>query len=168
MADPNAIYSIDTSFLLNLEMNYPADLFPPVRARFDELFTSGRGYIIDLVSDELAEKDDTVFQWIDQHGPAIVHKLTSDDLLKAQEVIAKFPGFVDINATKTAADPFVVAEAIRTGAIVVTHETMMQVQPTSKKAKIPNACQDYGVRSIYTKPGPSVFTEFFREQGWQF
>jgi hypothetical protein len=151
-----------------MEINYPADLFPPVWTQFKELFVSGRGYILDSVSDELSEKDDAVFQWIDQLGPSIISKLTTEDLEKALEVIARFPGFVDINATKTSADPFVVAEAIRTGAVVVTHETAINSQPNSKKAKIPNACAEYGVRSVHTKTGSTVFTDFFREQGWQF
>jgi hypothetical protein len=168
MADIPPISSFDTSFLINLEVNYPIDLFPAVWEKMDEFFAAKKGYIIDLVSAEIEKKDDKVHEWISHRAGGIVKRLTDEELLKAQEILAKFPYWIDVQATLTSADPFVVANAFFSGATVVTHEAKVQIRENTRKIKIPNACEAFGVRSIHTNPGSSVFTEFFREQGWRF
>lgn len=169
MTDTEIDYSLDTSWLLNLENHYPIDLFPPVWENVSDLLLSGRAYIINFVAEEIADKDDVVARWIKSRGEGVIKQLTDEELLLTQsEVLARYPQWVDVEATKDKADPFVVGEAIVRGSVVVTHE--VPVNSMSKKAKIPNACAEFGVRSIHGdegKPGMS-HTKFFREMGWKF
>lgn len=162
------IYSFDTCWFLNLELNYPIDLFEPVWTNLASLLKSKNGYLIETVLEEIGYKDEKIYEWLKPLKSYAVAYLEDADLLKAQEIMQRFPEWVDIDATRTVADPFIVAEAVRSGAKVITHETKIQMQANTKKAKVPNACDVFGVPCLHTKPGSSVYSEFFREVGWKF
>ena len=46
------------------------------------------------------------------------------------------------------ADPWLIAKAMVTGAVVVTHESL--VSDNTKKVKVPNICKQFGVSCINT------------------
>jgi len=157
------IYNLDTSALITLEAFYPADVFPPVWDKLDELLGNKRAYFIEEVYIEVQRRDDAVAQWLKRRRSYGMKNQTQDDFLQAQGVISNHPGLVDINATQTGADPFVIADSIRCGSVVVTREEKVGVG--AKRPKIPNVCEAYKVRCIH---GQYYATEFFRENGWTF
>ena len=157
------IYNLDASALIEFQALYPMDVFPQVWSKLDELLKSKRAYFIEEVYNEVQKRDDAVSQWLKRRKSYGMKVQTQDDFLKAQEIVTNHPGLVDINATQTSADPFVIADSIRCGSIPVTHEG--KNGPGAKRPKIPNVCDAYGVRSIH---GQYYATEFFRENGWTF
>lgn len=159
------VYNIDTSALLTLESFYPQDMFPQVWERIDQLFVEGRAYIIEEVYKEIEKKDDAVFRWLKQRKGYVVKKQEQDAWIKAQEILAKHPNLVDVNATQTSADPFVIADSIISGSVVVTREDKVNTQPNTRKLKIPNVCDSYQVACIY---GQYFAIDFFRENNWEF
>lgn len=161
-------YSFDTCWLLNLELNYPRDLFEPVWINLEDFLKSGRGYLIETVLEEISYKDEVMYEWLKPLSGYCVVDLEDIDLIKAQEIMARFPEWIDIDATRTVADPFIVAQAISSGARVVTHEVKIEMQANTKKAKVPNACEAFGVDCLHSKSGTSVYSVFFREVGWRF
>jgi hypothetical protein len=115
------------------------------------------------VYNETQRRDDAVAQWLKRRKPYGMKLQSQADFLKAKEVVTTHRGLVDIHATQTSADPFVIADSIGCGSVVVTRED--KNGPAAKRPKIPNVCEVYGVRSIH---GQYYATEFFRENGWTF
>ena len=60
-------------------------------------------------------------------------------------MVASYPSH-QASAFLGGADPWVIAQALCDGSTVVTHES--HAGPGSKKVKIPNVCEAFGVRYI--------------------
>lgn len=161
--DVKKIYNIDTSTFLTLQTFYPMDLFPQVWDKLDGLLKNKRAYFIEEVYKETQRRDDQIALWLKKRTSYGMKVQTKDDFLKAQEILTSHPNLVDINATQTSADPFVIADSVLSASTVVTREEKNGSE--AKRPKIPNVCDAYGVRCIY---GQYYATEFFRENGWTF
>lgn len=133
-------YSVDTSALIHAwRRAYPMDIFSPVWRWLETLIQSGDLRATAAVIEELQEKDDDLLRWV-KSEPAVVVALDDDVQRAARDILTRFPDFVDANATKPQADPFVVALAVVHGLVVVTQERVNAGRP-----RIPNVCQAYGI-----------------------
>jgi hypothetical protein len=156
-------YNLDACALITLEAFYPHDLFPQIWEKLDELLKSKKAYVIEEVFNEIEKRDDDLYKWLRQRRSYAVKIQGEREFSKAKEILASHPGLVDINATQTSADPFVIADSVCCGSIIVTREE--RVGKEAKRPKIPNVATDYGAKSIC---GQYYATEFFRAIGWTF
>ncbi len=158
------LYCIDTNVLIEAKNGpYAFDIVPGFWEWLDEMVKSGRLYSTETVYDELTDGNDELAEWVKERrnrGFFISH---------SEEVQKKFPQIADYiystyepphaESFLSGADPWVIAQALADNSTVVTREAT--VSPYSKKVKIPNICNEFGVRCIDT------FT-MLRESGAQF
>src|SRR5947207_12482650 len=92
--------------------------------------------ISDEVVNELEKKDDGAHKWVKEHGSIIV-PLDSEVEKHVQEIMGRYPRFVDTKKGRSVGDPFVVAVARVKSLTVITGEN-----PTGviTKPKIPDVC----------------------------
>lgn len=116
------------------------------------LIASGHLRATAVVLEELERKDDELLAWARRQADLV---LPLDDRVQitARDIVARFPNFVDANATETSADPFVVALARVHGLTVVTQE-----RPNQGRPRIPNVCDAYAI------PGGDVLGMMRQEQ----
>ena len=151
-------YSVDTSALIGAwTRRLPPDIVPTFWTQLDGLIAEGHLGCIDEVKLELEKKDDKLFGWIKER-PELVIPMSEDIIVAATDVIRSFPILTKPGKNRDAADPFVVALAQTTGAIVVTEE-----QPATKPSnmKIPEVCRELGIECL------DVYG-FVRRLGWRF
>jgi len=73
-------------------------------------------------------------------------------------ILDKYPRLVDTKKNRSAADPFVIAQAMASNSIVVTEEISAR---GSKSPKIPDVCSAFNIDSINV-------LEFMRRVGMKF
>lgn len=119
----------------------------------EKQFNGGNICSIDNVYVEIVESKDTLSSWAKDHKPHFVD-IDDDD---TQTVFADVANYVMSLERKTEvekarflakADPWIIAKAVTMGATIVTHE--VRVADDSKKVKIPNICDNYGISCINT------------------
>ncbi len=128
------------------------DICPAYWEWLDTQFDSGLVGSISFIGKELREGNDELAQWAkDRPG----HFINHDD----EDTQGQFAAIVrdvmagDYNAGNrdnflAKADPWIIAKAKTTGAIVVTHEA--STVPGTKKVKVPNICEKFEVKCINT------------------
>jgi hypothetical protein len=105
---------------------------------------------------ELQKKDDDVYQWAKQHltftplEPAIQRAAT--------EIVNRFPGFINVQRTRSVADPFVIAFARVNSLTVVTAE---RPSGSTRRPRIPDVCSGLSIRCV-------SLLQLFRDLGWTF
>lgn len=131
---------------------YGMDICPAYWDFLDATFLSGDVCSIHQVYRELTDGNDKLKDWVKQRKE---HFITNDDEATqniyadiARHVIAA--GYNANSADKflEKADAWIIAKAINLGATVVSHESIVQAQ--SKRVKVPNVCNDFGVDCIST------------------
>ena len=115
------------------------DLFPAVWRWMASLVAAGHLRATAVVLEELSRKDDELLSWARGQKDFVV-PLDGPVQLAASDILARFPDWVDANATETSADPFVVALAQVHGLTVVTQE-----RPNSGRPHIPDVCRAYQI-----------------------
>lgn len=146
-------FVIDTNVFIDAaDTMYPLDVFPTFWKILCQLCQQGQVVSIDAVLDELKVQNDTLAQWAQTHFTGWRRaKYNCQVRQQYSQVIGYVSGLKDKpTAEKMAfgsgADGWLLAYALTYGAIVVTHEQM--VDQNSKKIKIPNVCQHFGVKCI--------------------
>lgn len=119
----------------------------------DQQFASNNLASVSLVYDELKSFGDELTEWVKERK---AHFLTiSDD--PTQERYAEIANYVaaieglragSLEDFLQGADPWLIAKAKEMGAVVVTQESLAPAG--TKKIKIPNVCQEFGVEYINT------------------
>jgi len=170
MSVSEKIYSIDSSALISLEVFYPQRLFPKVWDALDALVSAKRLYVIDKVYDEVVTKDDVVGRWVKARRVNIKRKFPNNLMPKTYEIVRTFPKLIDYNNSREQADPYIVAEALISGAIVVTAEQAptLPLDPKRKKEKLTTVCSHYSVAHLgnSTRGTQNEFAiKFFDELG---
>jgi hypothetical protein len=138
-------YSVDTSgWLDGWQRYYPADVFPSLWSKLDDLITAGEIISSEEVYLELKRKDDDLHAWIQARKQMLV-PLDEAIQVHAVGLLDEFPRLVDTLRGRSKADPFVIATAMARGAVVVTGEPL-----TGKldKPRIPDVCQLKNIRCI--------------------
>lgn len=131
---------------------YGMDICPAYWDWLDQQFELGLIGSIDMIGRELKDGSDDLSKWA-KNRPS--HFISNDDD-STQEIFSKIiqtvmagnynPGNRDNFLAK--ADPWIIAKAKAIGATVVSHE--IRLTPSTKKVKVPNICQKFGVPCIDT------------------
>lgn len=155
------IYVFDTCSLSNLKHFYPG-VFKSVWTGLDELFQDGRLISTKEVWNELQRwnPDQHVYDWLNDRKSLFSTPTASELAIVSQVLrVPHFQGLIGktqrLKGTPVA-DPFVIACAKAKDAIVVTEE---ELKPNA--AKIPNACESFGVPCIN-------LSAFMHNEGWSF
>jgi hypothetical protein len=148
MASNPLKYVIDTCSLIKLREDYPPDVFPKVWEMMSHLADSGILISTDEVFEELNIEEavgDPVLTWAENHRQ-IFYPLDGFVQVKVSEILAAYPGLLDLKRNKSGADPFVIATAILYSCTVVTDE--LPTKSNSGRVKIPDVCGHYQIQWI--------------------
>ncbi|MEQ9168065.1 MAG: DUF4411 family protein [Fulvivirga sp.] len=143
-------YCLDANVLIQAwQKYYSPDLCPDYWNNLIELGAKGRIFIPSMVYDEIVKTEDDLSSWL-KESKIPVHQITESVTKNLQAIyeanpIHKF--LVDNTKARSLADPWIIAHAINENAIVVTKEERV-TQLNSKKIKIPNVCDNMGLRWI--------------------
>lgn len=135
------VYCIDTSSLIALRQSYPIDLFQPIHTQFTELIKSGKIVVLDMVLEELKDKETDTYNFVKGNSP-------KERLLKFEKYILTTQQIVKTyydgrgKAHNLKADPHIIACAKEEGLTVVTEEL------GSEDTKIPFICSQEKVKCI--------------------
>ena len=153
---PGMLYTVDACCLIKAWGVYPPDIFTGFWQKLETLIQKRTISANEEVLEELRRKDDAVLAWAEMQEDLFT---PIDAMLQQQvlRVLAEHPGLYDIEKNKSGADPFVVAEALLNGYVVVTEEKRTR---DPAHAKIPDVCEAYGIRCI------DLLT-LLREQGFK-
>ncbi|MBE0469894.1 MAG: DUF4411 family protein [Methyloprofundus sp.] len=131
---------------------YGMDICPAYWDWLDLKFELGELASIEMVGIELKAGNDELAQWARDRP----HHFISNDDEPTQQVFTTIVQSLmagDYNAGSrdnfiAKADPWIIAKASVLGATVVSHES--RLEPTTKKVKVPNVCEEFGVTCINT------------------
>ncbi|MCM7515714.1 DUF4411 family protein [Enterobacter hormaechei] len=142
---------------------YGMDICPAYWHWLDLQFELGNLCSVDMIGRELRDGNDELAEWVKSRPE---HFIKNDDdetqavyieLVKSVMEGNYNPGNRDNFLAK--ADPWIIAKAKTTGAVVVTHEALLS--EGTKKVKVPNICRQFGVPCINT-------FQFLREMNARF
>ena len=143
---PNEVlYCLDTNVLIEAwNKHYSMDLCPQYWDILDQLAEQGRIFCTMEVKRELEKTDDALYAWAKEHPHLFreVDEATQECLIK---IMHSHPKLVDNIKGRSLADPWVIAHAKATGAVLVTKESFSN---SAKRIKIPDVCATYGVRCV--------------------
>lgn len=159
------LYCIDTSSWIDAKTIYPINNFPSLWDKLNALVTNKQIISPHEVYDELKQKDDEVFNWVNKRKQ-IFKVLDEEQVAVAKEIMTGFRGLIDEQKEIPDADPFVIALAIVESknlalmgekCLVVTGE-----KPRStNRPKIPDVCISYGIEYLN-------ITSLVSREGWIF
>jgi len=150
MSTKAEIYCLDANVLIQAWQKYYSPKFcPDYWNILMELGTQKRIFLPEAVYDEITRTEDDLSKWlklstipifkIDEHVTQCLQSIFSHDPLHKN--------LVDNTKSRSLADPWVIAHAINEKATVVTKEEKVTAF-NSHKIKIPNVCENMGVRWI--------------------
>ncbi|MDZ4298298.1 MAG: DUF4411 family protein [Moraxellaceae bacterium] len=146
-------YLLDSNTYIQAKNQYYNMSFcPGYWSWLDAKFEAGEVGSIEFIGKELKDGNDELATWAKARNE---HFLKHDDDA-TQEVFADIVNFVmtqdfmpaNRDAFLEKGDPWLIAKAKTLGATLVTHEAT--VTPTTRRVKIPNICQEFGVQCIST------------------
>ena len=156
------LYILDTNSLSQMFRFYYRNNFPSLWKRFDQLVKDSRILSTREVMRELGvgNKAQVAYTWALDH-----EHLFPDPSIQEVQFVSRIFGVRHFwqnlqskhgNPKRQAADPFLVAQAKRTGGIVVTEES----KPPNG-ARIPNICEHFEIRCINLQ-------KLMDREGWVF
>ena len=168
MTDTKHYYVIDSCSLIELNRKYPIDIFPTVWQKVESLIDKGFLVSPKEVLKEIEKGDDNLKEW-SKKQTKLFKNLTVKQIQIVQEILAKYPKWLNEDSMTPIADPFVIALAIEMEKdpqttitetikkrIVVSEERI-----SGKKTKVPYVCHQYGIECIF-------LIDMFRNEGWVF
>lgn len=147
-------YLLDANtYIQAMNTYYHVDFCPAYWDWLDRQFNQGELASINIVYDELVSGQDILATWIKQRKNqfvAVDDALTQQAFSSIANYTAQNPYFKPFEIARflAGADPWLIAKAKTTGAILVTQEK--SVGTNSTKVKIPNICQQFAVDHIDT------------------
>lgn len=143
-------YCLDTNVLIEAWRKYYSPEFcPEYWGILNDLGKQGRLFLSKMVYTEITRTDDDLAKWL-KESSIPVHEMNGQVTTCLSQIYAANPDhkfLVDNTKQRSLADPWVIAHAMSVGACVVTKENM-ETAVNSKRIKIPNVCQNMGVRWI--------------------
>jgi len=140
-------YVLDTNVLIDWwSENYPPSVFPSVKDRLDEVVMSNRIHVIQHVWDEVHRIGDPELRSWCESNKSLIHRDSSGiTLLRKADTIRKaYPSLIDHDPR--AADPFLIAYAMDTGSVLVTHETEAATKSYGRREHyIPDVCREKNI-----------------------
>lgn len=144
------IYCLDANVLIQgWQKYYSPNFCPKYWEVLDDLGKAKKVFIPELVREEIIRTDDDLSKWLKQSNIPI-RKIDEPVTRCLQNIYSANPlhqNLVDNIKSRSLADPWVIAHAIKENAIVVTKEEKITAI-NSKRVKIPNVCENMGVRWI--------------------
>jgi hypothetical protein len=151
-------FCIDTSALLDGWVRYyPPQIFPSLWNEIDVLIEEKTVLSTEEVLHELEKKADEVYVWAKQRDEMFL-PINEVVQIEVSQILARFPRLVDERKNRSIADPFVIAQAIIEGCIVVTAE---KASHSLDKPRIPDVCRELHIECI-------DFLGLIRRNSWQF
>jgi len=149
MSEGSNTYCLDANVLIQAWQKYysPA-LCPDYWKVLDELGTEGRIFICQEVYDEIVKTEDNLSKWLKNSHISV--RKANESVIGNLKEIYNTPAhlkLVDNTKNRSLADPWVIAHAMDSDSVVVTKEEKV-TQANSIKVKIPNVCDNMGVRWI--------------------
>ncbi|HET7311078.1 MAG TPA: DUF4411 family protein [Mycobacteriales bacterium] len=152
------MHSFDTSSLLNGRRDLlPPAVFRSVWEKVERSIVGGEVRAVEVVRDELARRDDDVFQWAKAQD-GLFMPLTEDVQQATSEVLRAHARLTGVGGGRNHADPFVIGLAMVHGGTVVTEETK---RGNLESPRIPDVCEALGVPCVN-------LVGFITSQGWSF
>lgn len=150
MNSPVQLYCIDSNFFIEAwNKYYSPNLCEDFWNVINDISRKGILFIPTQVRDEIFKTDDDLKAWLEKSYIVVKdHNEKVDQCLKKiYEFDKKHERLVDSRKGRSLADPWVIAHAMNDNAIVVTKEERI-TDPSSKNVKIPNVCDNMGVKWI--------------------
>lgn len=143
-------YCLDANVLIQAWQKYYNPKFCPDYWKIlVELGKNGKIFIPELVYEEIVRTEDDLSKWL--KGSKIpINKISEPVTICLQKIYAADPthkNLVDNTKARSLADPWVIAHALHENATVVTKEEKVTAL-NSNKIKIPNVCDNMGIRWI--------------------
>jgi len=143
-------YCLDTNVLIQAWQKYYSPKYcPDYWDVLNELGIQEVIFISEVVFEEVSKTEDDLFKWL--KGSSIPISKIDEPVTKClTDIYEKDPMhkfLVDNTKARSLADPWVIAHAMNENAVVVTKEEKITT-PTIKKIKIPNVCENMGIRWI--------------------
>ena len=142
-------YCLDANVLIQAwQKYYSPELCPDYWKLLSELGKSQIIFLPEMVSEEITRTEDDLAKWLKGSGIP-VHKMDEPVTLFLKKIY-ETPAhrlLVDNVKQRSLADPWVVAHALKENACVVTKEEKITAA-NSNKIRIPNVCENMGIRSI--------------------
>lgn len=155
-------YCLDSNVLIKAWNEYYSPKFcPDYWSVLDELGKQGKIFLPELVFEEITRTEDDLTKWVKSTN-INVKKITAAVTSCLKDIYDKDPihkFLVDNTRQRSLADPWVIAHAMHENCCVVTREN--KETNTTRRIKIPNVCDNMGVRWI------NDFS-FIEEMGIQF
>lgn len=144
------IYCLDANVLIQAWQKYYAPrICPDYWNILNDLGTKGKIFLPKSVCEEITRTEDDLADWL-RKSKIPVKEIDEAVTRCLQAIYAKDPmhqNLVDNTKGRSLADPWVVAHAINEKATVVTKEEKITAL-NSNRIKIPNVCENMGVRWI--------------------
>jgi len=143
-------YCLDANVLIQAWQKYYNPKFcPDYWEVLIELGKQDRIFIPELVFEEITRTEDNLSKWL-KSSKILIEKI-SEPVTKCLKTIyltnPMHKNLVDNTKARSLADPWVIAHAINENAIVVTKEEKVTAL-SSKRIKIPNVCDNMGIKWI--------------------
>lgn len=111
-----------------------------------ELGKNEKIFIPELVYEEIVRTEDDLSKWL-KASKIPIAKISEPVTKHIRKILEGHPLLVDNTKARSLADPWVIAHALYENATVVTKEEKVTAL-NSKKIKIPNVCDNVGIRWI--------------------
>lgn len=146
----NKLYCLDSNFFIEAwNKYYSPDFCEDFWKILNEVGSSGTFYIPSQVKEEIFRVDDELKKWLATSKIVVkeVDENVADCLKSIYAKDEKHIQLVDSVKGRSLADPWIIAHAINDNAVVVRKEEKI-TDPSSGKIKIPNVCENMGVKWI--------------------
>ncbi len=151
-ADP-AKYSVDTNVILSFlrdsdSEHYPLDVFKPQWEFLEAAMNDGRVIAARMVETELEKWQKTVPRlktWLRNHKYLFCDVDSDAQLEGAKQIVNKYPAYAA--SVNYLGDLEVMALAKARGLAVISME-LKATQHSPKKPKIPNVCEEFGIKWV--------------------
>ncbi|NIG74705.1 DUF4411 family protein [Klebsiella sp. Ap-873] len=150
-------YIIDSNIFIEAQNTYYClDVCPGFWDFLSQRFESGELISIRNVYDEIAHRDDAIFDWLKDRRPffgPVDDEATQKHFAEIanyvqREYSARKMNNQHINTFLGVADPWLIAKAKALSATLVTHE--VKAGAGSYRPKIPDVCEQFGVTTMRT------------------
>lgn len=143
-------YCLDANVLIQAWQKYYNPKFCPDYWKIlVELGKNGKIFIPELVYEEIVRTEDDLSKWL-KESKIPINKISEPVTICLQKIYAADPihkNLVDNTKARSLADPWVIAHALHENASVVTKEEKVTAL-NSNRIKIPNVCDNMGIRWI--------------------
>lgn len=144
------VYCIDANILIQAwQSYYSPQICPEYWEILNRLGKAGVIFIPEAVYEEIKKKEDDLFKWLKKSDIPIkkIDGAVTQCLKDMYRAHPKHKFLVAENGKRSAADPWVIAHAIKEKAVVVTKENK-NLYGKNSKIKIPHVCENMDVRYL--------------------